>query len=68
MMKVHRMDDRLNEPILITEASVFDNDTVVFPGGYGTIRDLNQNHDARRLLHKAVSGDSGKALVVCQAV
>ncbi|MDQ2051515.1 DJ-1/PfpI family protein [Natronolimnohabitans sp. A-GB9] len=66
--EVHETDDRLNDPIPTARADADDYDAVVFPGGHGTEWDVNQDHDARRLLRDAVDGDDGKALVVCHAV
>lgn len=64
---VHENDERLNDPVSVTEVEAADYDAVVFPGGHGTEWDVNQDTDARRLLRNAVEGDSEKALVVCHA-
>ncbi|WP_353633441.1 type 1 glutamine amidotransferase domain-containing protein [Halobacterium sp. NMX12-1] len=64
---VHENDERLNNPVSVTEVEAADYDAVVFPGGHGTEWDVNQDVDARRLLRNAVEGDSEKALVVCHA-
>jgi len=40
----------------------------VFPGGHGTVWDVNQDRHARQLLLDAVAGDESVALVVCHAV
>ncbi|MCG1002527.1 MULTISPECIES: type 1 glutamine amidotransferase domain-containing protein [Halobacterium] len=65
---VHENDERLNDPVSVTEVEAADYDAVVFPGGHGTAWDVNQDKHARRLLRNAVEGDSEKALVVCHAV
>ncbi len=61
-------DDRLAtpEPIATVEADAYD--IVVFPGGHGTMWDVNTDRHARQLLADAVAGDEGVALVVCHAV
>ncbi|MFP8952546.1 type 1 glutamine amidotransferase domain-containing protein [Natrialbaceae archaeon A-arb3/5] len=68
VMEVHESDERLNDPIPTAQADAGEYDTVVYPGGHGTEWDVNQDHDARRLLREVVQGDDGKALVVCHAV
>jgi putative intracellular protease/amidase len=65
--EVHESDDRLTDPVQITEVDAADFDAVVFPGGHGTEWDVNQDRHARALLRDAVEGD-GTALVVCHAV
>ncbi|AXR77764.1 DJ-1/PfpI family protein [Natrarchaeobaculum sulfurireducens] len=65
---VHENDERLNNPIPVAQADAAAYDAVVFPGGHGTVWDVNQDSDARRLLRDAVEGDDGVALVVCHAV
>jgi len=45
-----------------------DYDAVVIPGSHGTVWDVNQDRDARRVLRNALAGDSEKALVGCHAV
>jgi hypothetical protein len=42
--------------------------TVVFPGGHGTVRDVNRDARARSTLAAAVAGDEGVALAVYHAV
>ena len=64
---VHETDDRLTDPIPIAEARADDYDTVVFPGGHGTVWDVNQDRHARELLRQTLEGD-GTALVICHAV
>jgi putative intracellular protease/amidase len=61
-------DERLNNPIPLVEPSADEYDAVVFPGGHGTVWDINQDAHARRLLRDAVEGDDGRALIVCHAV
>ena len=61
-------DDRLNDPMPLADADAAGFDAVVFPGGHGTLWDINQDRHARALLREAVAGDDGTALVVCHAV
>ncbi|AGM99988.1 hypothetical protein L593_00170 [Salinarchaeum sp. Harcht-Bsk1] len=65
--EVAKNDERLRNPVQITEVSAADFDAVVFPGGHGTEWDVNQDRHARTLLRDAVVGEDGKALVVCHA-
>lgn len=53
------------EPIAGVDAA--DYDVVAFPGGHGTMWDINTDVHARTLLRDAVEGDDGKAMVVCHA-
>ncbi|WP_058365725.1 DJ-1/PfpI family protein [Haloparvum sedimenti] len=57
----------LTDPVPLAAASAADHDAVVFPGGHGTVWDVNQDRDARQLLLDAVAGEDGVALVVCHA-
>ena len=66
--EVHETDERLNDPDPISGTEADSYDAVVFPGGHGTEWDVNQDSHARRLLHTAVAGEDGTALVVCHAV
>jgi len=61
-------DERLNDPEPLASVDADGYDAVVFPGGHGTVWDVNQDSHARRLLGNAVAGADGKALVVCHAV
>ncbi|WP_435347214.1 type 1 glutamine amidotransferase domain-containing protein [Haloarchaeobius sp. HRN-SO-5] len=61
-------DDRLNDPEPLATVAAADYDAVVFPGGHGTVWDINQDRHARTLLSETVAGDDGVALVVCHAV
>jgi putative intracellular protease/amidase len=61
-------DPRLADPAQLTEVDAADYDAVVFPGGHGTVWDVNQDRHARMLLRDAVESDGSKALVVCHAV
>ncbi|MDL5363757.1 type 1 glutamine amidotransferase domain-containing protein [Halalkalicoccus sp. NIPERK01] len=65
--EVHETDERLNdpEPLAAVDADGFD--AVVYPGGHGTVWDVNQDRDARRILAETVES-GGTALVVCHAV
>ena len=64
---IHETDERLTDPIPIAEARAEGYDAVVYPGGHGTVWDVNQDHHARTLLRETLEGD-GTALVVCHAV
>jgi putative intracellular protease/amidase len=68
VQEIHDSDERLNDPIPIATADAAEYDLVAFPGGHGTVWDVNQDYHARQLLAGAVGGDDGKALVVCHAV
>jgi len=59
---------KLNDPDPIATVEATDYDAVVFPGGHGTVWDVNQDRHARQLLLDTVAGDNGVALVVCHAV
>jgi putative intracellular protease/amidase len=61
-------DERLVDPEPIATVDAADYDAVVFPGGHGTMWDINTDRHARKLLTDAVAGDEGVALVVCHAV
>lgn len=61
-------DERLAHPEPIASVAADDYDIVVFPGGHGTMWDVNTDQHARQLLADAVAGDDGVALVVCHAV
>jgi putative intracellular protease/amidase len=65
--EVHENDERLSdpEPLATVEASEYD--AVVFPGGHGTVWDVNQDRDARRVLADSIE-NSNPTLVVCHAV
>jgi len=58
----------LNDPEPIAAVSADGYDAVVFPGGHGTVWDVNQDRHARQLLLDAVAGEESVALVVCHAV
>jgi putative intracellular protease/amidase len=60
-------DPRLEDPTPLHECDGQAYDAVVFPGGHGTVWDINQDTDARRVLRDAVEGPA-RALVVCHAV
>jgi len=59
---------KLNDPEPIATVDADGYDAVVFPGGHGTVWDVNQDRHARQLLLDAVAGEDGVALVVCHAV
>ena len=66
--EIHETDDRLRDPEPIARTDAAEYDAVVFPGGHGTVWDVNQDRHARTALREAVAGDDGTALVVCHAV
>ena len=66
--EVHETDERLNDPTPLARVDAADDDAIVFPGGHGTVWDVNQDRHARAALREAVTGDDGVALVVCHAV
>ncbi len=68
MVEVHEDDPDLNDPVPLARADAADYDAVVFPGGHGTVWDINQDRHARALLARAVEDGESKALVVCHAV
>ena len=68
LREIHETDERLNDPIAVADAEPGSYDTVVFPGGHGTVWDINQDKHARAALRTAVEGEDAKALVVCHAV
>ena len=61
-------DERLANPEPIATVEASDYDAVVFPGGHGTMWDINIDRHARQLLAEAVAGDEGVGMVVCHAV
>jgi len=68
--RVREVDEthpELNDPVRLARADADPYDAVVFPGGHGTVRDVNQDRHARALLGDAVAGGDGHALVVCHA-
>ncbi|RLM51947.1 DJ-1/PfpI family protein [Halorubrum sp. Atlit-28R] len=68
LREVDESHPELNDPEPIATVEVDGYDAVVFPGGHGTVWDVNQDRHARQLLLDAVAGDDGVALVVCHAV
>lgn len=60
-------DDRLNDPMPLAHADASEYDVVVFPGGHGTMWDINHDDDARTLLRETIENDR-LALVICHAV
>ncbi len=59
-------DQDLRDPIPLTDAVDHDFDVVVFPGGHGTMFDINHDYHAQQILADAVQNQ--KALVICHAV
>ena len=68
VVDVHENDPDLNDPEPFAAVDATEYDAVVFPGGHGTVWDVNQDRAAREALRTAVAGDDGVALVVCHAV
>jgi putative intracellular protease/amidase len=68
VIDVHENDPDLNDPEPFATVDASEYDAVVFPGGHGTVWDVNQDRGAREALRTAVAGDDGIALVVCHAV
>ncbi|CDK39697.1 type 1 glutamine amidotransferase domain-containing protein [Halorubrum sp. AJ67] len=69
--KLREVDEEhpeLNDPEPIAAVEADGHDAVVFPGGHGTVWDVNQDRHARQLLLDAVAGEESVALVVCHAV
>jgi len=66
--EVDETHPRLNDPEPIATVEADGHDAVVFPGGHGTVWDVNQDRHARQLLLDAVAGEESVALVVCHAV
>ncbi len=64
----HQSDPRLNNARAVAEVEPRSFDGAVFPGGHGTVWDVNQDRHARSLLRHMVETDEKKALVVCHAV
>jgi putative intracellular protease/amidase len=65
--EIDETDDRLNDPIPLAHANADEYDVVVFPGGHGTVWDINQDVRARTLLRETIENDR-LALVICHAV
>lgn len=61
-------DERLNDPRPLASVRAGDYEAVTFPGGHGTVWDVNQDRHARALLGECVAGEHGTALVICHAV
>lgn len=66
MAGMHATEPAIRDPIPLVEATDNDFDIAVFPGGHGTMFDINHDYHAQQLLLDAV--DSGHALVICHAV
>ena len=66
--EVDETHPELTDPVSLASVDADGYDAVVFPGGHGTVWDVNQDRHARQLLLDAVAGDEGVALVVCHAV
>lgn len=59
-------EESMNNPVPIADAMNMDYDVVVYPGGHGTVFDVNHDHHARQILVDAVENKT--ALVICHAV
>ncbi|MGQ3327715.1 MULTISPECIES: type 1 glutamine amidotransferase domain-containing protein [Halorubrum] len=68
LREVDEEHPKLNDPEPIATVAAEEYDAVVFPGGHGTVWDVNQDRHARQLLLDAVAGEESVALVVCHAV
>jgi putative intracellular protease/amidase len=68
VIDVHENDPDLNDPEPFAAVDASQYDAVVFPGGHGTVWDVNQDRAAREALRTTIAGDDGVALVVCHAV
>ena len=66
--EVHETDERMRNPEPLADVTPDAYDAVVFPGGHGTVWDINQDRHARAALRAAVENEGTKALVVCHAV
>ena len=66
--EVHKTDERMQNPVPLADANPDEYDAVVFPGGHGTVWDINQDRHARTALRSAVENGDTTALVVCHAV
>ncbi|GEM_PF-101493 len=67
IQSVHESDDDLQEPIALGLVNPDAYDAVVYPGGHGTVWDVNQDTHARAILRETL--EAGRpALVVCHAV
>ncbi|RRJ28179.1 DJ-1/PfpI family protein [Halocatena pleomorpha] len=68
LRSVHETDERLNDPVPLADVDADAYDAVVFPGGHGTVWDINHDRHAQRALATAVAGETSVALVICHAV
>jgi putative intracellular protease/amidase len=68
VLDVHENDPDLDDPEPFAAVDPGEYDAVVFPGGHGTVWDVNQDRHARNALRTAVAVDDAVALVVCHAV
>ncbi|WP_128905493.1 DJ-1/PfpI family protein [Halorubrum amylolyticum] len=68
LREVDEEHPELNDPEPVAAVDAAGYDAVVFPGGHGTVWDVNQDRHARQLLLDAVAGEESVALVVCHAV
>ncbi|WP_049982386.1 type 1 glutamine amidotransferase domain-containing protein [Halorubrum sp. BV1] len=66
--EVDETHPELTDPAPLASVDADGYDAVVFPGGHGTVWDVNQDRHARQLLLDTIAGDEGVALVVCHAV
>ena len=66
--EIHETDERLRTPVALADVNPNEYDSIVFPGGHGTVWDINQDRHARAALRTAVENGDKKALVVCHTV
>ncbi len=66
--EIHETDERLRNPVALADVNPNEYDSIVFPGGHGTVWDINQDRHARAALRTAVENGDKKALVVCHTV
>ncbi|MFB6344909.1 MAG: type 1 glutamine amidotransferase domain-containing protein [bacterium] len=68
VQEAHQSDVHLNNPTALAEINPEYFDLAVFPGGHGTVWDINTDRHARELLQHMVETSDKKAVVICHAV
>lgn len=66
MAGLHAIEPAVRDPVPVVEATDRAVELAVFPGGHGTMFDINHDYHAQQLLLDAVN--NGHALVICHAV